>query len=70
VVTEHNLDVVACADWLIDLGPEGGEIADQGTPETIARAEGSHTGHDLKEVLGRAIVNTARKKKRDAAATT
>ncbi|CAN5905690.1 excinuclease ABC subunit UvrA [soil metagenome] len=74
VVIEHNLDVVACADWVIDLGPEGGdkggEIVAEGTPEAIAQTEGSHTGHYLKEVLGRAIVNTARKKKRDAAATT
>ncbi len=73
VVIEHNLDVVACADWVIDLGPEGGdkggEIVAEGTPEMIAKTEGSHTGHYLKDVLGRAIENTARKKKRDAAAS-
>ena len=66
VVIEHNLDVVACADWVIDLGPEGGdkggEIVAEGTPETIAKTEGSHTGHYLKDVLGRATENTARKK--------
>jgi excinuclease ABC subunit A len=74
VVIEHNLDVVACADWVIDLGPEGGdkggEIVAEGTPETIAKADGSHTGHYLKDVLGRATANTARaKKKRDAEAS-
>jgi len=75
VVIEHNLDVVACADWVIDLGPEGGdkggEIIAEGTPETIAKTEGSHTGHYLKDVLGRATENTARKKKKgDAGAPT
>jgi excinuclease ABC subunit A len=67
VVIEHNLDVVACADWVIDLGPEGGdkggEIVAEGTPEMIAKASGSYTGHYLKDVLGRATENTARKKK-------
>ena len=67
VVIEHNLDVVACADWIIDLGPEGGdkggEIVAEGTPEAIAKIEGSHTGHYLKEVLARATTNAARKKK-------
>ena len=51
VVIEHNLDVVACADWVIDLGPEGGEgggeIVGAGTPEQIARIERSHTGRYL-----------------------
>jgi excinuclease ABC subunit A len=57
VVIEHNLDVVACADWVIDLGPEGGEgggeIVVAGTPEQIAACEHSHTGHYLKDVLAR-----------------
>jgi excinuclease ABC subunit A len=57
VVIEHNLDVVACADWVIDLGPEGGEgggeIVAVGTPEQIAASERSHTGHFLKDVLAR-----------------
>ena len=57
VVIEHNLDVVACADWVVDLGPAGGEgggeIVAVGTPEQIAASERSHTGHYLKEVLGR-----------------
>jgi excinuclease ABC subunit A len=71
VVIEHNLDVVACADWVIDLGPEGGDkggaIVVEGTPETIAKTEGSHTGHYLKDVLGRATENTAKSKKKAAA---
>jgi excinuclease ABC subunit A len=58
VVIEHNLDVVACADWVIDLGPEGGEgggeIVAVGTPETIAAAERSHTSGYLRDVLERA----------------
>ena len=55
VVIEHNLDLIKAADWLIDLGPEGGDeggqIVAQGTPETVAACPGSHTGHALKEVL-------------------
>jgi len=55
VVIEHNLDVVACCDWVIDLGPEGGErggkIVAVGTPDEIARAEGSHTGRYLAHTL-------------------
>jgi excinuclease ABC subunit A len=57
VVIEHNLDVVKCADWVIDLGPEGGRgggnILAEGTPEQIARTKGSYTGAHLKGVLGR-----------------
>src|SRR5262249_8884146 len=48
VVIEHNLDVIKCADWIIDLGPEGGEgggtVLAKGTPEQVARVEKSHTG--------------------------
>jgi excinuclease ABC subunit A len=55
VVIEHNLDVVKSADWLIDLGPEGGEgggrVIAQGAPEDVARTKGSHTGQCLAEVL-------------------
>jgi excinuclease ABC subunit A len=55
VVIEHNLDVIAEADWLIDLGPEGGErggrIVVQGTPEDCTTAAGSHTAHFLREFL-------------------
>jgi excinuclease ABC subunit A len=58
VVIEHNLDVVACADWVIDLGPEGGDkggtIVASGTPEQIAKSEASHTARYLGEVLDRA----------------
>jgi excinuclease ABC subunit A len=55
VVVEHHLDVVKCADWVIDLGPEGGEkggeIVAQGPPEEIARHPASHTGRALAAVL-------------------
>jgi len=55
LVIEHNLDVIKTADWLIDLGPEGGEgggtIVAEGTPEQVAKAKGSHTGRFLAEVL-------------------
>jgi excinuclease ABC subunit A len=57
VVIEHNLDVVACADWVIDLGPEGGdgggEIVATGTPEQVAAHDRSHTGRYLRDVLAR-----------------
>ncbi len=55
VVIEHNLDVIKTADWIVDLGPEGGdgggEIIATGTPEQIAGMKHSHTGHYLKKVL-------------------
>jgi excinuclease ABC subunit A len=55
LVIEHNLDVVKSADWIVDLGPEGGEgggrIVAQGTPEDVARAKASYTGQFLAEVL-------------------
>jgi len=55
IVIEHNLDVIACADWIIDLGPEGGdgggEIIIAGTPEDVARNENSYTGRYLKPKL-------------------
>jgi len=58
VVIEHNLDVIKTADWIIDLGPEGGSgggtIVATGTPEQIAANERSYTGRYLKEVLERA----------------
>src|SRR6185503_901556 len=54
VVIEHNLDVIKSADWLIDLGPEGGDgggtVVAAGTPEALARAKGSHTGAALRQV--------------------
>ena len=56
VVIEHNLDVIKGADWIIDLGPEGGdgggEIVATGTPEDVAMVKGSHTGRYLKGMLG------------------
>jgi excinuclease ABC subunit A len=58
VVIEHNLDVLKTADWLIDLGPEGGdrggEVVAEGTPEQVAQHPGSHTGRYLRPVLERA----------------
>jgi len=55
VVIEHNLDVIKTADWIVDLGPEGGDgggrVIAQGTPEKVAKAKGSHTGHFLKTML-------------------
>jgi excinuclease ABC subunit A len=57
VVIEHNLDVIKTADWIIDLGPEGGErggrVVATGTPEEVAAAETSHTGRFLRRVLDR-----------------
>jgi len=55
LVIEHNLDVIRCADWIVDLGPEGGdkggEIVTVGTPETVAEHPTSHTGRYLRKVL-------------------
>ena len=55
IVIEHNLDVLKSADWILDLGPEGGEgggrLVGEGTPETLAETRGSHTGEALKKVL-------------------
>jgi len=57
VVIEHNLDVIKTADWLVDLGPEGGskggQIIASGTPEQVAEMEASHTGRFLKPLLER-----------------
>lgn len=55
VVIEHNLDVIKTADWVVDLGPEGGSgggmIIAEGTPEQVAEVEISHTGRFLKAML-------------------
>ena len=55
VVIEHNLDVIKTADWIVDLGPEGGagggRLVAMGTPEQVARVSGSHTGAYLRPVL-------------------
>jgi excinuclease ABC subunit A len=56
LVIEHNLDVIKTADWILDLGPEGGNLGGriiaQGTPEDVARVKGSYTGRFLRELLG------------------
>ncbi|GMU37286.1 MAG: excinuclease ABC subunit UvrA [Phycisphaerae bacterium] len=86
VVVEHNLDVVKTADWVIDLGPEGGEdggrVVAEGTPEEVAKTEGSHTGealrgalnvelrrtnHDVPAETGSSPVSGGRRRKRAAA---
>ena len=55
VVIEHHLDVVKCSDYVIDLGPEGGDrggqIVAEGTPEEVAEVTGSYTGRFLKSML-------------------
>src|SRR5947208_2561974 len=58
VVIEHNLEVIKCADWIVDLGPEagdaGGQVVASGTPEETAKIDNSHTGKFLAEILGSA----------------
>jgi len=62
-VIEHNLDVIKTADWVIDLGPEGGDgggrIIAQGTPEEVAENDGSFTGRYLRNVLGKKVRRAA-----------
>jgi excinuclease ABC subunit A len=57
LVVEHHLDVVKTADWVIDLGPEGGaaggEVVAEGTPEQVAQTDGSYTGKFLRDLLPR-----------------
>jgi excinuclease ABC subunit A len=57
IVIEHNLDVIKTADWVIDLGPEGGarggEVVDAGTPEDVAKNKKSHTGQWLARILSK-----------------
>ncbi|MCP3956219.1 MAG: ATP-binding cassette domain-containing protein, partial [bacterium] len=68
IVVEHNLEVIKTADWLIDLGPEGGDeggdLVAEGTPEAVARVKRSHTGKYLKSILAR---EKKRRKKRKIA---
>ncbi|WP_030167437.1 excinuclease ABC subunit UvrA [Spirillospora albida] len=56
IVIEHNLDVIKTADWIVDMGPEGGSrggtVVATGTPEDVAEVDGSHTGQYLKKILG------------------
>jgi excinuclease ABC subunit A len=68
MVIEHNLDVIKTADWLIDLGPEGGTggglVVAEGTPEDVAADDASHTGVFLKPALeGRAVQPPKRRRK-------
>jgi excinuclease ABC subunit A len=55
MVIEHNTDVIKCADWIVDLGPEGGEggghIVAEGPPEAVANSKSSHTGRYLHKLL-------------------
>lgn len=57
IVIEHNLDVIKCCDYLVDIGPDGGnfggEIVAKGTPEEVCKVKGSHTGHFLKKLFER-----------------
>jgi excinuclease ABC subunit A len=64
LVIEHNLDIIKCADWIVDMGPEGGDgggyVVAKGTPEDIAKVNGSYTGQYLKPVLkGKSLVKRA-----------
>jgi excinuclease ABC subunit A len=63
VVIEHNLEVIKTADWIIDLGPEGGdkggEIVAEGTPEQVAREPRSYTGHYLAPLLTKSATTPA-----------
>jgi excinuclease ABC subunit A len=68
VVIEHNLEVFKTADWVIDMGPEGGDgggrIVAEGTPEDVAKVKESYTGQYLRELLGRR--STTRSKRQAA----
>jgi excinuclease ABC subunit A len=69
VVIEHNLDVVKCADWVLDLGPEGGPLGGhlvaEGTPEQVARVRASHTGRHLVPLLSAKPARAARRSARE-----
>jgi excinuclease ABC subunit A len=71
LVIEHNLDVIKCADWLIDMGPDGGDgggtVIAEGTPEHVSKVKGSHTAEYLRPKL--VPMPTAAKQKRALAAT-
>ena len=73
VVIEHNLDVIKCADWIVDLGPEGGDrggtVVAAGTPEQVAAVAASHTGRYLKPILERAAATAAERALMPAAAS-
>ena len=71
VVIEHNLDVIKTADWIVDLGPEGGDrggtIVATGTPEQVARMAHSHTGHFLARTLAGAAAPARKRSRKEAA---
>jgi excinuclease ABC subunit A len=66
IVIEHNLDVIKTADWVVDMGPEGGDgggmVIAVGTPEQIAANKASHTGHYLQTTLGQQVLPARRKR--------
>ena len=68
VVIEHNLDVIKTADYIIDMGPEGGEeggrVIASGTPEEVCQVEGSYTAQYLKKYLRQNLVNVGEKKQK------
>jgi len=70
VVIEHNLDVIKTADYIIDMGPEGGDgggrVVAEGTPEQIAASKASHTGRFLREVLERRSIKSPARRKAGA----
>ncbi len=70
IVIEHNLDVIKCADWIIDMGPEGGSgggrVIAEGTPEEVAKVKGSFTGEFLADILASAKNESVAKKKASA----
>jgi excinuclease ABC subunit A len=62
IIIEHNLDVIRNADWIIDLGPEGGEdggrLVAQGTPEQVAKMKKSYTGQALAAYFGKSVLSS------------
>ncbi len=72
IVIEHNLDVIKCADWIVDMGPEGGSgggrVVAEGTPEVVAAVEASHTGRFLAPILARSARTPTRATGRKATA--
>jgi excinuclease ABC subunit A len=62
IIIEHHLDVIKTADWIIDIGPEGGagggQVVAQGTPETVAACSKSHTGHFLNLILNKRLAQS------------
>ena len=65
IIIEHHLDVIKTADWIVDLGPEGGErggrVVAEGTPEQVANSKDSYTGEALSRILPKSRTRTRRK---------